>query len=959
MEEQGIWVDCIIKVIGWFQISNNLNINTNNYLPETDASGNPVSGDGWVSYEKPGAQPGDIVIIYSLQTIPFDGTILPNVNISNVVWDLINPHGVDYFYDTYNYKYSVNPGDLVSYFPHAAGPLGPTNPDNPLGFLDILWKRATSYYELPGPGNTDNPLFVRQAIPSFGVRVTVWTNNCCIANELTTLPPSPPPPEIPPPPPPEEPGPPTDTDIPNEGGSGGVINATSKSIGGRINSSFGNSNKGDNPSFRSYRNLGTRKYVAKIPGTSPLHWNFDSSYIRSVYDDESKTFKTSYRAGNSDLKEVRNAVPVGLDYQLKYGNNINIASLNKSKNQFFITASEGVLENLGLIRNASYNLSSIKTKLQEIAGSRGSNSNLVVNKGSSDLEKLNNVFNRIENRIDLSSNSATAKTLGGFNRELRSSDYASKFISKIGIQPRNSEVINSENSLSAKENLSDGKGRVYSGLGGITNRGIQIRNGLSKSIFKEGYTNSFQKRIKGIDISKASKSHGNIINEAIKDESNKYSIDHMNLKSVNDLGPAGVLVVIKGKNIEHEHTLILKQSFFVKTQSSQYSIVIASYPMTFGVVNPVTPGFYAIATPICLPDQGSLPDIIANGITWTFSQLISTLQDLEGNIISQQVSSFLPSLSGDADIVSPNKLPVGLMRDLDLLDTSNTTYEGTISSLAPDQSNWHLYEPSVILQRSTPDTNSTVSLVLKSTIAGLSNNPPIRPIIELYNNSILLSSGPLSAFVGGPCSALPGWYDVITGTGKSNGGSHTACLGSAGLGGAGGSSAYIKDSNGIILSGPYNPAVYAGSHQCFLSFKYGAGVTDSSFINTSTDYRLRVYNNGPPSDLNGYGIFTAGLKIKPVTASISVDTGSYLMGYIATNHCNQIIKIRNITKNKEIERQSNHINGNIDLGSGSFAGFGAQSSLRLEANTGDVINLYRPGYDNLYSSRNLIASITV
>jgi len=175
--ESNTWVDCMAKLVGWFQISGVRNPDNGNYLPETDPSGNPVSGPGWVAYEKPNAQPGDVVIIYKLWTVLLSGTATNNTMIAGTLWDLLNPAGLTYWTSTLNLKSTVSRTDVESLLPHPGGLLTPTNTDNPSGDPDLLWRRATTQYQLPGPGNTINPQFIRQVLPDFGLRILFWTDS--------------------------------------------------------------------------------------------------------------------------------------------------------------------------------------------------------------------------------------------------------------------------------------------------------------------------------------------------------------------------------------------------------------------------------------------------------------------------------------------------------------------------------------------------------------------------------------------------------------------------------------------------------------------------------------------------------------------------------------------------------------------------------------------------------------
>lgn len=970
---EGIWVDCIVHIIGWFQISAVLNTTSGNYFPETDNNGQPVSGPGWIAYEKPGASPGDIVIIYTLETTGANGAFVPvGWDTSTILWDLINPGGLSYFLEAQHFKVSVNKSDLITALPHAGGTYTPANPHNPFGHQDILWKNVTSYYGIPGPGNLDNPYFVRWAIPSFGVRLIIWTDECCLANAITTLPPAPP---IDIPPPwtidPGAPGPGTPTIGGGEGGGSGSIGMTpqpgqSEGISGL---SFGNGRKGDNPSFRTLSPRSSSAFINKVPGTSPKHYNLSSSYQVSLYSAEDHPFGYRYRTGPNDLQVIRRAVPIGLPYQYKANSYIDEHLITKKDDKFIISATPATLASIGIgASTAAVALSATTSRSQPTPNLRGSASQNAPNAsgGQSDTVKRTTQYDALEGVPGLPGARVDQRSLGGFNnrRFTTAADVdfdTSKYMANAGVQGRSADVLQKDNYKASKDLKSSSKGNATTNLAGLSQRSIELNASIKNSTFTKGYAQSRQPRFNGINISKASRirAHGKLQN--IKDPNNRFDISFMPLRSVSDAGPPGILSIVRG-NVEGAVTVILRQSFFVNSNNSSYGVVLDASPIEFGMVNPPTPGTYVIANPTCLPGQGSLPDIVAGGNTWAFAQLVVTLLTTEGVTIAQSVYTYSPSHQGDTDIIAPNRLPVGLMRDLDINSSANTTYEGTFSQTAANQAEWYKAEPSVIVERTAGNTNSTVSIVLKSTVTALTQVPSFRPLLEIYNDNVLITNDEsLSAFVGGPCGALPGWINPSTSTALANGGTHTACLGTAGLGGAGGTSAYIVNSAGIIQSGPYNPGIYAGTHQCFLCFKYNAvnGITDSTYINSDTNYRIRVYNNGPSSSLYGYVLYTSGLKVKAPGNFLSLGSDGYIDGTFTSHHCNQMLKIRNANNGQEVERFSDYINGRIYLGSGSFPGYGANSSLRLQATYGDTIKVFRPGYDNLYSSENLVAEFTI
>ena len=190
---------------------------------------------------------------------------------------------------------------------------------------------------------------------------------------------------------------------------------------------------------------------------------------------------------------------------------------------------------------------------------------------------------------------------------------------------------------------------------------------------------------------------------------------------------------------------------------------------------------------------------------------------------------------------------------------------------------------------------------------------------------------------------------------------NTTGPGNSGLGGKGGTSAFITDQYGNINSGPFNPSLYGGTHQCYLLFKYSevSAINDRDPISQGTNYRIRVYNNGPYSDKYGYVLYTTGLRIPAPSGAITVSNGQ-ASGTIATYHCNQLIKIRNKRTGIEVERMSNWINGSVELAAGpTDSGPTWGPEIRLDAIVGDVLEIFRPGYDNLYSSENLVGELTV
>jgi hypothetical protein len=421
------------------------------------------------------------------------------------------------------------------------------------------------------------------------------------------------------------------------------------------------------------------------------------------------------------------------------------------------------------------------------------------------------------------------------------------------------------------------------------------------------------------------------------------------------------VVVIEGRDIdavrEDVQLVTTAQITYPGGESDTVSIGSTGF-ITMGITNPPQAGQYVIANPVCTPGAGSLPTILADGQQWSFLQLVFALLDIESNVISQQVINFLPSPPGATDVQAPNRLPVGLMSDLDMADTSVPLYDGTFSHQSADANTWFLAEPSVVVEKVGPSSN-TATVVLKATVNGLGQTPPFSPVMEMYNNDLLISSqNPLTSFIGGPCGALPGWYAPGVGAGVTIYNVHTACPGSSGFGGAGGTSAFFLDSVGMAVSGPYNPAMYGGTHHNFLCFKG----SDATIIQAGTAYRIRVYNNGPANELNGYALYTANLAIKEAQATLSIDANGDLSGNVKTYHCSQTLRIRNVTTGAEIERYSAWQDGTIDLsGAASSAGGGITtqflSEARLAAQPGDVIRIFRPGYDNNYASETIVLEV--
>jgi hypothetical protein len=517
--------------------------------------------------------------------------------------------------------------------------------------------------------------------------------------------------------------------------------------------------------------------------------------------------------------------------------------------------------------------------------------------------------------------------------------------------------IKPSNPIAKKIVKEDSKGRRISNnnIGVFTNRSIQLSNGRIENAIAKGTVQNRTYRYNGPAFEDLYLSRECYDSSTIKDGGKNFEI-HPVLVHYGTSPKMNIFVMYNGESVRE--TILL---FNVNIHTSE-GILSANLGntgiMTFGTVNPPTPGMYIVSTPTCLPGQGSLPTILAGNRTWEFMTLVMTLITIEGNTIAQQTVNFLPTGPSDLDIIAPNRLPSGLMRALEMDDTSYFTYDGTFSHRGINQYDWWRTEPHVLLQRTGPNSNSTVSIVIKSTVNALSQESPFRPLLELYENNSLLNQGALTAFVSGRCGAQPGWYNPATMTGLPYGGSHTACQDNAG-----GTIAYIVDSIGQIQSGPYNPGIYAGSHTNYMYFKYdpnNPSNSNSSYINAATLYRLRVYNNGPISDLNGYVVYTKGLGVPDSTVSVNVDSSGKLAGSIRTYHCNQTLKVVNLNNMDQVERYSSDTDGTIYLGDLSMGLAGTWiADSRLSVTTGDIIRVYRPGYDNLYGSNSPVVEFTV
>ena len=1023
--DSSTYVDCQATIVGWFQISDRLNPSTNNYIPETNRDGTPISGPGWVAYEKPGAMPGDVVIIYRVMTITSTMTAgSGGANFSNVLWDLLDPCGLSYFTTQYSFKSCISKSDLVSLLPHAGGPLTPNNPDNPYGDQDILWRNVTTQYGLPGPGNSSNPSFIRWVLPGFGIRILFWTDSCCVFDQVI------PPinvPDIPtiapvpvPTPSPGGPGsgPGIGGGIPGGGGFGGPAGPSGGagapggggfggpaggSTGGKRrrpggvvvpldpqppirkpgtggttpgNNNVPGANEGDPTPSPDLPEVNTPTVLVssgpstrfRRPGIAPIRRNYQDTDQVSYYSSNGAMYVK--RTNPNDLGIYARAVRVGPRALYIRNGGMDHAKLytNTMRTAWLPSLTQEELASYGISLSIAGDAAATITK--PITSSPAGNESNV-----SSQETL------IMGGIQPNQNSATAlpirsrgdaplrtpdQTRGGYKseRELTYTDLGASLHQSI---PRDIGQITSyrsgqSNPRAGKFTQLTTKGgdqRAVEDRVGIQRRSPNIING-SVVAARLGSEMALVKRNQ-LSIKTLNKTTEPIRLENIKDKNNKYSVTPIRLSSGNGFT---FLVLIEGNVDSNREEVQLVTNAYVRQENGEasYLSVGGTGFITFGITNPPQPGQYVIANPVCMPGQGSVPDIIAGGQQWSFMQLVFTLLDINSTLIAQSVVSFLPAPAGATDVEAPNRLPRGLMSDLGLADTSVPHYDGTYVYNGANQANWFMSEPSIVVEK-IGTSSTTATVVLKATVDALSATPPFRPLLEIYDNALLLSSSnALTAFIGGPCLALPGWYNPIGNVARASGGIHTACPGSNGLGGAGGTSAYVTDSLSQVISGPYNPAMYAGTHQCFLCFKGN----DASLISTSSAYRIRVYNNGPASSDYGYALYFANLKIKQAVGNLTIDAAGNLAGSIKTYHCCHILKIKNINTGEEIERFSAWEDGTIYIGTGPAGASSGGNNIFFSSNTdslaaqpGDTIVVYRPGFNNNYASERVVLEVTL
>lgn len=995
----GIWSDCIIKIVGWFQISGQLNSATGNYSPEVDSTGAPISGPGWIAYEKPGASPGDIVIIYRLDTILTSGTAPDASQIGSVLWDLINPGGLSYWAHTSGLKSIVSPSDLISQLPHPGGILTPPNPDNPLGNTDILWTKVTTQYELPGPGNQTNPQFIRAILPGFGVRLLVWTDSCCVASNMTMHPHMVPtiPPIVP------------TIRIPGEGG-GPNIQVPTVVVGdpGGGTSDLGGGGAPSNVEPRTFRGVGeapTQNATINLTPTetdqgAPATANQDPTAIsyQSAVSSPNAGFNVpvgtsppprpggnprqpSYsqvptnhplpwidKIGDYDEHMSSRARPVGTRYLRITEGGVDPRFL-PSRIKWNMTADYDTLRELGLLghipregKRAQLGRTPLKT-----APSGRSSSRAEPDKADVVTDATGGPSISSDPIVGTGSDGFVndRQTIGGspVGTPKKASDVEVLSSPRI-VVAGNSQFVRAKNrgQIEARKPMKQTQKGLDSieasgnpAIASLRRRTIVLSRARQSTQMGNTQHNAYKQSGPGLSDLRRIKTAPKVQNQL--DPSGEFEIRPIVFRG----GPEWAYITIIVGNVQSVKKVILKQTAYLHTPDGTLSANVGtSGEMEFGRINPPQPGMYVIANPSCIPGQGSLPNLIAGGTTWTLMTLVSTLMTREGAVISQQLLNFLPAGPGDTDVQAPNRLPVGLMRDLDIQSTAEYLYDGTVDKIWPVSADWYIQEPAVVVRRSGPAEES-VSAVLKVTTQSQEQSTPFRPLMEMYEDTVLQSSGPLTSFISGPCSGQPGWYDPSTSSGNftgqypGGGGIHTACAGMQGFGGAGGTSSYATDQFGQITSGPYNPGVYPGTHQCFLHFNYDptqAATSDSAQIAASTNYRLRVYNNGPATTLNGYVIYTQGLEIVPPSASLSILSGE-LQGSVTTYHCNHRLKVVNTRTFEEIERPSSWTDGTITLGSNTPLG------TRLTVQSGDTIKVFRPGFDNEYNSQQTVAEFTV
>lgn len=994
----GGYVDCQTTIIGWFQISDQVNPQTNNYLPETDLDGSVISGPGWIGYEKPGTQPGDIVLIYRVTTLQSPTAPGPGVVLSGVLWDLVNPGGLCFFNNNYALKSVVNRGDIVSQFPHAGGAATPINPDNPNGDPDIVWRNATTFYGIPGPGNADTPYYVRWVMPQFRMRLLLWSDSCCVDQSYIGPPvdsiddgsgvPSggPTPTPVPNPTPNPNPGfgqtiptPLQPHPAPNNGGIDiGNLNPDGMTEPQTVVHPQENTvSQGLNPNPPQVINYNqveisspSRRF--RKPGSAPIKRNTNDINQYSYYGVPDGCPDIYVRKTTpQDMVSFTRAVPVSPRYMMlrEGGVEHHLLSVNTDRIYWRPALSIEQLNNLGLgggeIQEAASNSFAQATPKAPMSKA-----------GQTSVSETKKITGVIPNQDTLESSPSPITKKGGVpvHPQTRGGNSLSRqstienadrgglptTIPNTAGQYRSytKRRLNSAGSKDAR--LTSRGGDVGTG-GDKTGLGRRSPNLSSGSVIG-AKLGSEQARIQRsrLSLTNLRKTNEPIKAQNITDSTGRFEISPVRLSNSDGFRH---LLVINARNIDSTQVdaqLITNAIIqYPNGQTKVVNIGTTGY-IGFGRINPPMAGQYVIANPVCTPAAGNLPDIIADGQVWDFMQLVFILQDIEQQVIAQTVLNFLPAPPNATDVQAPNRLPSGLMSSLKINSTVTPIYDGTFSHRSSDAEDWFRAEPSVIMEK-VGTTSSDCALVLKATITSQNQNIPFKPLLELYNNSVLLSTeNAQTAFISGPCNASPGWIDT-NGQVINVGGRHTACQGAQNLGGAGGTSAFIIDQLGQIISGPFNPAIYGGSHHCYLAFIE----QDATTIQTGTDYRVRVYNNGPANQFNGYAIYGQNFRAKAPIAAITINSDGKLAGNIRTFHCNQTLRITNVTTGVEIERYSSWEDGTIYLDQGPTSGSASGQTImwlsesQLSVEPGDLIRIFKPGFDNNYNSESIVIEFTI
>ncbi len=980
-------IDCALEIIGWFQISGTLNTTTNNYLPETDQFGQPIRGDGWVAYEKPGAMPGDIVVIYRLNTISRLGN-------SNALWQLVNPGGLTYWTSSYDMKMHVSPSDIRSLFPHPGEPLAPINTDNPNRNLDVLWRNVVSQYDLPGPGNSNNPFFIRQSLPDFGIRMIVWTDSCCHVINNSISPPKPPvtPPPIAPPvgPPVSPPSPPPvigpPSNPPGIGGGGGPGGGGGAGGGGG-SPGYGGPQGGSTVNRRTpiavTGELGGDKAISGQPSvivggqiiSQPILPGEYTSLIRtepllprSPLGYRNSTDYSSYNQEVVTAPYTKPGVPpvkrIDAGSLTPVSENQVANDKRLSETDYFLTVNaripsvsfdlmkEGGIESKRLTREVRWNpvvsevqmndlgLSNFNVAQGIAASNLGSNIPVpgvgLVSSVSSDRHAPNK---SISDPITppIIQKSAIPEFLDGSrvvkvttpNRDNPHSDSVvsqknrSRIVEKKPLKPtENSSVVSKNNGIQGSSLLTSPTIPTKQNNAKIGNTNAAILSIKAKRPLGLIKTNE------SIDLSSYEDANGNFEIRPI---------------IYNSIDGSNMITVVCGK-ADTRKDMVLTQTAYINSSEGTYIANLGnSGPIRFGGSNS---NVYMVGSPSCLPGPGNLPDVIAGGRTWSFISIVSHLATLQGAPVAQSVTNFYPISPSDTHTIAPNKLPVGVMRDLEIVDSSRFIYDGCFDKRGASQLEWYYSEPHFIFER-VGSADKSVTLVLKATVTSQQQSNQFKPVMEIYANDTLISSGSLVSFVTKTPLGKPGWVNP-DGSYMPVGSLNNSPLGSTGIRGAGGSNAFVITAFGQITDGPYNPSIYGTTHHSFMYFP----VADASYIAASTKYRLRVHNNGPANEFNGYSVFGSNIRIPAVTTTGLTRTNGLLYGSIKTFHCNQIFKIVNVTTGQEVERKTNWQDGTIVFDTNTPA-----ASL-LSISSGNTIRLYRPGFDNNFNSRSLVYEFT-